>query len=96
MEIACLLTPPADPLGRLSASGAAVSVAPEVGAIADGLRRLQRASAADLHRMGQRAREIVASEFTWERGARLLADAYARHAGEPGLAPLLLRQTHPR
>jgi hypothetical protein len=30
--------------------------------------------------MGERAREIVAAEFQWQRGARILGDAYARYA----------------
>jgi poly(glycerol-phosphate) alpha-glucosyltransferase len=82
MAIPCFLTPPADPLGRLSRSGGAVSVEPEIGAIAEGLRRLREASAADLRRMGERAREVVASEFQWQRSARVLADAYARYGKE--------------
>ena len=80
MAIPCLLTPPGDPLGRLSSVGAAVSVEPEVDAIATGLRRMHGASIAELRRMGERGREIVAAEFQWQRGARILADAYARYA----------------
>lgn len=96
MATPCLLTPPADPLGRLSESGAAVSVAAEVGAIADGLCRMQRASVAELHRMGQRAREIVGSEFSCQRGARLLADAYGRHATGVGVARAPVGEACPR
>ncbi len=54
MAIPCLLTPPGDPLGRLSSVGAAVSVEPEVDAIATGLRRMHGASIAELRRMGER------------------------------------------
>jgi glycosyltransferase involved in cell wall biosynthesis len=82
----CLLTTPADPLGLLSRGGGAISVEPDVGAIAEGLRRMHRASEAELRRMGERARQIVASEFSWQRSARILADAYARHAG-PDASP---------
>jgi len=78
--VPCLLTKPADPLDLLSRGGGALSVEPEVGAIAEGFRRMHRASAAELREMGARARQIVASEFSWQRSAGILADAYARHA----------------
>jgi glycosyltransferase involved in cell wall biosynthesis len=73
----CLLTPPADPLGRLSQSGGAICVAPRIDAIAEGLHRMCRASAEELARMGQRARAVVVSEFQWPSSARTLAEAYA-------------------
>ena len=92
MAIPSLVTPPADPLRRLSASGGAVSVEPAVGAIAEGLRRLHRSSEAALRRMGERARETVASEFQWQRSAEILTEAYARYRkrGTP-LAPAAAR-----
>jgi glycosyltransferase involved in cell wall biosynthesis len=80
MGLPSLLTPPSDPLGRLAAAGAALVVEPGVAAIARGLRRLNAMTVAELRAMGERARAIVAAEFRWERGARVLADAYARHA----------------
>ena len=76
----CLLTPPADPLGRLSQCGAAISVAPRVDAIVAGLRHLCDVPTDELARMGQRARAVVASDFQWPSSARLLVDAYARYA----------------
>jgi glycosyltransferase involved in cell wall biosynthesis len=77
---ACLLTPPADPLGRLAQSGAAISVAPRVDAIVAGLRHMSEVSTDELARMGQRARAVVTSDFQWSESARLLAEAYARYA----------------
>ena len=76
----CLLSPVADPLGRLSESGGALCVAPRVDAIAEGLRRLADADAEALGHMGERARAVAVSEFRWPSSARLLAEAYARHA----------------
>lgn len=72
----CLLTAPADPLGRLSACGGAVAVEARVAAIAGGLRGFAARSDEDLREMGARARE-VAGGFGWEVPARTLADAYA-------------------
>jgi glycosyltransferase involved in cell wall biosynthesis len=80
MALPCLLTPPADPLGRLSQGGGAISVEPQVGSIAEGLRRMCRATPEDLRRMGARARDLVVSEFLWPRTAHVLAEAYARHS----------------
>jgi glycosyltransferase involved in cell wall biosynthesis len=79
-RLPCLLTTVADPMHRLSGDGAALSVAADVAAIADGLRRMHQISAGELCRMGERGRDIVAAEFTWRQSARLLADAYRRHA----------------
>lgn len=76
----CLLTPVADPLGRLSQGGGAICVAPRIDAIAEGLRRMCDATAEELGRMGRRARAVAVSEFQWPSSARLLAEAYARHA----------------
>jgi glycosyltransferase involved in cell wall biosynthesis len=75
-----LLTPVADPLGRLSESGGAISVAAAVDAIAAGLERMARTTVDELEAMGQRARAVVAFEFQWLSSARILVDAYARHA----------------
>jgi glycosyltransferase involved in cell wall biosynthesis len=92
MAITSLVTPPADPLRRLSASGGAVSVEPVVDAIAEGLRRLHRSSEAALHRMGERARETVVSEFQWQRSAEILTEAYAKYCErEATLAPAAAR-----
>src|SRR5262249_26190534 len=77
----CLLSPVADPLGRLAQSGGAVCVAPRIDAIANGLRRMCDATAEELRCMGQRALDVAVSQFQWTSSARLLADAYVRHAG---------------
>jgi glycosyltransferase involved in cell wall biosynthesis len=82
MGLPSLLTHPSDPLGRLAAAGAALVVEPGVAAITGGLRRLNAMAVAERRAMGERARAVVAAEFPWERGARVLADAYARHARE--------------
>jgi glycosyltransferase involved in cell wall biosynthesis len=78
-----LVTPPADPLGRLSRGGGAVVVELGVASIAAGLRTMAGLSDDDLRAMGERARAI-AREFTWEGSARILADAYARACGVSG------------
>ena len=75
-----LLTRVADPLGRLSETGAARVVEPSPDAIAAGLRELARLDATELQRMGRRARE-VSREFTWQRAAREMNEAYRRHIG---------------
>jgi glycosyltransferase involved in cell wall biosynthesis len=80
MAIPSLLTPPADPLGRLSQGGGAICVEPQVGSIAEGLRHMCRATPEDLRRMGARARDLVVSEFLWPKTAQALAEAYARHS----------------
>jgi glycosyltransferase involved in cell wall biosynthesis len=75
-----LLTTVADPSGRLSPINAAVVVTPTVEAIAEGLRRIHDMSAADRAAMGRRAQHLVRAEFTWQRTARELKDAYERYA----------------
>jgi hypothetical protein len=41
---------------------------------------MREGSDGGLHGMGERAREVVATEFQWERSAGILADGYARNA----------------
>ena len=72
----CLLTPPADPLGRLSRAGGALAVEPRVESIMEALRELARMPAGELAAMGRRACEIATAEFSWSSSARILTRAY--------------------
>lgn len=80
LERPCLLTVSADPQRTLTNAGAAVSVAPTVDALADGLRQMSTMSLDALKAMGRRARETVSTEFSWPRTAQILIDAYRTHA----------------
>jgi glycosyltransferase involved in cell wall biosynthesis len=74
-----LVTTVADPAGRLRAVNAAVVVQPTVEAITEGLNRICGMTRAELSEMGERARQVVLSEFTWERTASALKAAYERY-----------------
>jgi glycosyltransferase involved in cell wall biosynthesis len=82
LERPCLLTPMADSQRLLAHSGGAISVAPSVDGIAEGLRRISAQSLASLRMMGSRARATVTAEFSWERTATTVIDAYRRYAVE--------------
>jgi glycosyltransferase involved in cell wall biosynthesis len=72
----CLLTRAADPNGSLGDQGGALIVdgAPEE--IAAGLRKMAGLDRAALLAMGQRAHQTVVSQYTWNRAASKLIDAY--------------------
>jgi glycosyltransferase involved in cell wall biosynthesis len=74
-----LVTTVADPADRLRAMNAAIVVQPTVEAIADGLNRFRDMTPHERADMGERARR-VATEFTWQRTASALKDAYERYA----------------
>jgi glycosyltransferase involved in cell wall biosynthesis len=76
----CLLTPAADPRGRLASTNAAVTVEPTRSAIASGLRRFAQMHLADREAMGRRGRELIEAEFTWAPVARTLVTAYRDYA----------------
>ncbi len=76
----CLVSRAADPLGRLAETGAAVVVSPDVASVADGIRRMREMSTEALTAMGEGARELVSREFSWQRTAEGLLEAYRRHA----------------
>lgn len=71
-----LLTQAADPRGEFQRAGAAVIVAPEASAIAQGLRTFVEMSAAARFDLGQRARMVVQAEFSWPATAQTLLHAY--------------------
>ncbi len=80
-----LLTQAADPRGEFQRAGAALVVAPEASAIAQGLRAFAEMSATTRVELGQRARRVVEAEFTWPATARALLQAYReyQHAAHP-------------
>jgi len=64
-----LLSTAADPLGILERHDAAIVVEPAPESVAEGLLRFTEMADVDLRRMGQKARETIRSEFSWERTA---------------------------
>jgi glycosyltransferase involved in cell wall biosynthesis len=59
---------------------AGVQVPPTKEGVAEGLRRMAEASAQQLEEMGAIGRRAVLQEFSWERTARTLLQAYRRLA----------------
>ena len=80
LERPCLIGTAADPGGMLRKTGAAISVAPTVEALAAGLCQIRTMSPDALRAMGCRAREVVAAKFSWSRSAEIIVDAYRKHA----------------
>jgi poly(glycerol-phosphate) alpha-glucosyltransferase len=72
----CLLTVAADPGGVIAAHGGGLVVEPSVSAIASALDEFSAMDGPQLAVMGQRARAVVASRFTWPGAARAMIDAY--------------------
>jgi glycosyltransferase involved in cell wall biosynthesis len=70
-----LVSRAADP-GEIGSLGAGVTVEPTVAALSEALRTLGRTSAADLERMGRRARALVAEHYNWRTIAARLMEAY--------------------
>lgn len=69
MGMPLLLSTAADPMGFLGRHEAAIVVEPGADSVRDGLLRFTEMDDADLHRMGQKARSTIRSEFSWERTA---------------------------
>jgi len=91
-----LLTPVADPWGRLAEQDAAWTVEANPGSIAKGLQRAGNAEDAQLREMGSRARQTVFKEFHWRRAAEALREGYLRYAlGPENVAPEL-RPSNPQ
>jgi glycosyltransferase involved in cell wall biosynthesis len=72
----CVLTREADPLGALERAGAALIVSADAASIAGGLRRASSLTADARARLGERARDVVATQFSWRSSASRLIDAY--------------------
>jgi len=77
----CFVSPAADPCGMIARYGAGFLVPPEVGGVADGLRRAWESPPDDLRAMGLRARQMVEEEFRWDKTARKILEAYRVYAG---------------
>lgn len=77
----CLLTTPADPMGKVAEHGAGIVVEPTVGSITEGLRRVTKMRDDELKTMGDRAKILVETQFNWMETARKLVEAYSRHSG---------------
>jgi glycosyltransferase involved in cell wall biosynthesis len=75
-----LLTAVVDPWERLRQMNAAVLVEPTIDGIAGGLDRICNTAPHELAEMGTRAQRLVRAEFTWDRTASELRDAYVRYA----------------
>ncbi|MBA3496330.1 MAG: glycosyltransferase family 4 protein [Gemmatimonadales bacterium] len=80
LELPLLLTPAADPGGKLGPAGAAIVVPPTTSAIAEGLRRLADLNPRERDEMGRRARRLVEAEFAWPAVARTMTGAYRRYS----------------
>jgi glycosyltransferase involved in cell wall biosynthesis len=76
----CLLTPPADPAGKLGLAGGAIVVAVDERAIAVGMQRILALSEHERASMGAAAHELVAREFSWIPIAERLVHEYQQHA----------------
>jgi len=76
-----LLTRAADPNGALGRNGAAVVVDEAPEAIAAGLRELAGLERDALLTMGQRAHHTVVTQFSWNRTASTLIEAYQHGCG---------------
>lgn len=59
-----------------AAAGAAITVAPTVDALGDGVRRLLNMTEGERRKMGGRGRELVATHFTWGRIAAQMRSVY--------------------
>jgi glycosyltransferase involved in cell wall biosynthesis len=71
-----LLTPAADPNGALGREGGAMVVEATAEAIAAGLRAMAALDRDTLLTMGQRAHHLAVSQFSWNRTASTLLEAY--------------------
>lgn len=80
-EKPCLLTPAADPNGAIGRAGGAVAVDGTPAGIADGLRTMCGLDRSELLAMGQRAHCTVVNQFTWNRTATSLIEAYQHGRG---------------
>jgi glycosyltransferase involved in cell wall biosynthesis len=80
-EKPCLLTPAADLNGALGQAGAAVVVDGTPEAIAAGLRGMAGLERDTLLTMGQRAHHTVVTQFSWNRTASTLIEAYQHGCG---------------
>ena len=85
----CLITRAADPLGAFERARAAIIVEARVDSIAEGLKRAAALEHDALEAVGERAREVAESRFTWNATATELMNAYqCALTGEPG-TPLI-------
>jgi glycosyltransferase involved in cell wall biosynthesis len=80
MALPCILTGPADPLGLLAAHHGSVTVEPLEARVAAALGDLAARSPAELRALGERARRVVLSNFTWPKVASSMLAAYQRYA----------------
>ena len=72
----CLVTRAADPCGMLERYQAGIVVESQASKIAKGIRQLANKSSGELQAMGASARQMVEVEFSWERIAKVLTEAY--------------------
>lgn len=72
----CLVSPASDPDGALEAGGGALRVAPIVGGLAAALAVIASLSDEKLAVMGERARKVVARDFTWTSIEKRVTQAY--------------------
>ncbi len=80
----CVITREADPLGQLERAAAAILVEPTVSSIAAGLKHAATLPEHQLQAMGERARQVAETHFTWPSIAERFVHAYRRalkHAG---------------
>lgn len=80
-EKPCMLTQAADPNHALGRAGAAVIVDQTPESIAEGLRVLCGLDRAELSALGRRAHCTVVTQFTWNRAAATLIEAYRHGCG---------------
>jgi len=75
----CLTTVAADPSAMLFRYQAGIIVSSEGRDIAKGLKQLAIMSTTDLQVIGERAREMVKTEFSWRKTALILTEAYTTY-----------------
>jgi glycosyltransferase involved in cell wall biosynthesis len=75
----CVVTAAADPMGLVARSGAGRTVDPGRREVAAAISELGRVGSADLRKMGEKGRELVARELSWDAIARTIEEAYARY-----------------
>ena len=75
----CLLTTPADPMGKVTEHGAGIVVEPTVEGVAEGLKKVVKMADDEFKAMGERARRLVETQFNWRETARKLVEAYSQY-----------------
>ena len=83
----CLLSTAADPGRMVERHGAGITVENEPDSLASGLRAMLDASPEQRGEKANRARELIRTQFAWEKSARTLLDAYRDHASPAPCTP---------